>query len=109
MAYCARTRRQKSLAMFRNAYNIPLIHADESTLFLGRAGGRERPEVKRKTIGRLFIDVFQKHASAIVGAAFLAQGTLYPRCDRIGLVQWRAFCDDQKPSQCGRPARKDGA
>ena len=33
---------------------------------------------KRKTIGRLFIDVFQKHADTIDDAEFLAQGTLYP-------------------------------
>src|SRR5262249_53108207 len=36
------------------------------------------PEQKRKTIGALFIDVFQEHAEHVGGAAFLAQGTLYP-------------------------------
>ncbi len=64
--------------MFRDNYNIPLIHADESDLFLGELEGVSDPEEKRKTIGRLFIDVFQKHADSIEGAAFLAQGTLYP-------------------------------
>jgi GMP synthase (glutamine-hydrolysing) len=64
--------------MFRDTYNIPLIHADESELFLGELTGVSDPEEKRKTIGRLFIDVFQKHADAIDGAEFLAQGTLYP-------------------------------
>ena len=34
--------------------------------------------MKRKTIGKLFIDVFQKHANEVGGATFLAQGTLYP-------------------------------
>ncbi len=66
------------VSMFRDAYNIPLIHADESELFLGALAGVSDPEAKRKTIGRLFIDVFQKHADAIDGAGFLAQGTLYP-------------------------------
>ena len=66
------------VTMFRDTYNIPLIHADESALFLGALTGVSDPEVKRKTIGRLFIDVFQKHATAIGGAQFLAQGTLYP-------------------------------
>ncbi|MBV0892339.1 glutamine-hydrolyzing GMP synthase [Paracoccus sp. Z118] len=66
------------LTMFRDHYNIPLIHADESELFLGELDGVSDPEVKRKTIGRLFIDVFQKHAAEIGGAEFLAQGTLYP-------------------------------
>ena len=66
------------VTMFRDNYNIPLIHADESDLFLGALDGVSDPEVKRKTIGRLFIDVFQKHAAAVGGAEFLAQGTLYP-------------------------------
>ena len=66
------------VAMFRDNYNIPLIHADESDLFLGELEGQSDPETKRKIIGRLFIDVFQKHANDIDGAEFLAQGTLYP-------------------------------
>ncbi len=66
------------VAMFRDNYNIPLIHADESDLFLGALEGMSDPEEKRKTIGKLFIDVFQKYANQIDGAEFLAQGTLYP-------------------------------
>ncbi|MFY9238133.1 MAG: glutamine-hydrolyzing GMP synthase [Roseovarius sp.] len=66
------------LTMFRDNYNIPLIHADEADLFLGELDGQSDPETKRKIIGRLFIDVFQKHANNIEGAEFLAQGTLYP-------------------------------
>ncbi|MBC7154615.1 MAG: glutamine-hydrolyzing GMP synthase [Rhodobacteraceae bacterium] len=66
------------VTMFRDNYNIPLIHADEADLFLGALEGVSDPEVKRKTIGRLFIDVFQKYANGIEGAEFLAQGTLYP-------------------------------
>ncbi|WP_028028991.1 glutamine-hydrolyzing GMP synthase [Gemmobacter nectariphilus] len=69
---------QEVVSMFREAYNLPLIHADESDLFLGALEGVSDPEVKRKTIGRLFIDVFQKYANEIDGAEFLAQGTLYP-------------------------------
>lgn len=69
---------EEVVTMFRDHYNIPLIHADESELFLGELEGVSDPEVKRKTIGRLFIDVFQKHAAEIGGAEFLAQGTLYP-------------------------------
>ncbi|TMV42241.1 GMP synthase (glutamine-hydrolyzing), partial [Thioclava sp. BHET1] len=66
------------VTMFRDHYNIPLIHADESDLFLGALEGVSDPEVKRKTIGKLFIDVFQRYAGEIEGAEFLAQGTLYP-------------------------------
>jgi GMP synthase (glutamine-hydrolysing) len=42
------------------------------------AGRRGDPETKRKTIGRLFIDVFEEEAKKVGGADFLAQGTLYP-------------------------------
>ena len=66
------------VTMFRDTYNIPLIHAEESDLFLGALDGVSDPEIKRKTIGRLFIDVFQRYAGEIDGAEFLAQGTLYP-------------------------------
>jgi GMP synthase (glutamine-hydrolysing) len=69
---------EQVVTMFRDNYNMPLIHADESDLFLSALTGVSDPEVKRKTIGRLFIDVFQKHATAVGGATFLAQGTLYP-------------------------------
>ena len=66
------------VTMFRDHYNIPLIHADEADLFLGKLDGVSDPETKRKIIGGLFIDVFQKYAGEIEGAEFLAQGTLYP-------------------------------
>jgi GMP synthase (glutamine-hydrolysing) len=64
--------------MFRGHYNIPLVHVDASKTFLGELEGVTDPEVKRKTIGRLFIDVFDQEAKKIGGADFLAQGTLYP-------------------------------
>jgi GMP synthase (glutamine-hydrolysing) len=66
------------VGMFRGNYNIPLIHADESELFLGQLDGQSDPETKRKIIGKLFIDVFDKHAKSVGGAKYLAQGTLYP-------------------------------
>ena len=64
--------------LFRGHYNIPLVHVDASDMFLTALDGVEDPEVKRKTIGRLFIDVFEDEARKIGGADFLAQGTLYP-------------------------------
>jgi GMP synthase (glutamine-hydrolysing) len=69
---------EQVVAMFRDNYNLNLIHADESDLFLGKLEGVSDPETKRKIIGGLFIDVFQKYANDIEGAEFLAQGTLYP-------------------------------
>ncbi len=69
---------QKVVALFRGHYNIPLVHVDASEQFLGALAGVTDPEVKRKTIGKLFIDVFEAEAKKIGGAQFLAQGTLYP-------------------------------
>ena len=69
--------------LFRHHYNIPLVHVDASKQFLGELAGVIDPEAKRKTIGRLFIDVFDAEAKKIAKkgegpAEFLAQGTLYP-------------------------------
>ena len=64
--------------LFRQHYNIPLVSRDASDLFLTALDGVEDPEEKRKTIGRLFIDVFEAEAHEIQDARFLAQGTLYP-------------------------------
>src|SRR3954471_6087477 len=64
--------------LFRHHYNIPLVHVDASRQFLGELAGVTDPEQKRKTIGRLFIDVFDAEAKKIGGGEFLAQGTLYP-------------------------------
>src|SRR6185295_17663229 len=64
--------------LFRGHYNIPLVHVDASDQFLAALNGLTEPEQKRKTIGRLFIDVFEAQAKTIGGAQFLAQGTLYP-------------------------------
>ncbi|MEM7471076.1 MAG: glutamine-hydrolyzing GMP synthase [Pseudomonadota bacterium] len=69
---------QEVVAMFRDHMNLRLIHADETERFLGELEGQSDPETKRKIIGKLFIDVFQKYANEIEGAEFLAQGTLYP-------------------------------
>ncbi|MFI4975243.1 MAG: glutamine-hydrolyzing GMP synthase [Caulobacterales bacterium] len=66
------------VSLFRDHYNIPLIHVDASRDFLAALAGVSDPEGKRKAIGRAFIDVFDREAAKIEGAAFLAQGTLYP-------------------------------
>jgi GMP synthase (glutamine-hydrolysing) len=63
---------------FRDRFNIHLVHRDASDLFLGALEGVSDPEVKRKTIGRLFIEVFEEEAKKLGGAEHLAQGTLYP-------------------------------
>jgi len=69
---------EQVVSLFRGHYNIPLVHVDASTLFLGGLAGVTDPEAKRKFIGKTFIDVFEGEARKIGGAEFLAQGTLYP-------------------------------
>ena len=66
------------VGMFRDHYNIPLVHVDAVDLFIDALEGEADPETKRKTIGRLFIETFEDEAKKIGGAQFLAQGTLYP-------------------------------
>jgi GMP synthase (glutamine-hydrolysing) len=66
------------VAMFRQHYNLPLILVDASDRFISALEGEADPERKRKTIGRLFIEVFEEEAGKLGGADFLAQGTLYP-------------------------------
>src|SRR5882672_6572320 len=69
---------QKVVTLFRDSYNIPLVHVEAEGLFLDALAGVTDPEQKRKTIGKLFIDVFEAEAKKVGGAEFLAQGTLYP-------------------------------
>ena len=69
---------EQVVSLFRNSYNIPLVHVDASADFLAGLDGVDDPEAKRKYIGKTFIDVFEAEAEKIGGADFLAQGTLYP-------------------------------
>ena len=69
---------QKVASLFRDSYNIPLVHVSAEDTFLAALAGVDDPEKKRKIIGGLFIDVFDAEAKKIGGADFLAQGTLYP-------------------------------
>ena len=69
--------------LFRGHFNIPLVHVGASDKFMQALEGVEDPEAKRKTIGKLFIDVFDAEAGRIAEdgrgpVEFLAQGTLYP-------------------------------
>lgn len=69
---------EEVVTLFRDHYNIKLVHRNASALFLGKLAGVSDPEKKRKIIGATFIDVFDEEAKATGGADFLAQGTLYP-------------------------------
>ena len=82
------------MEMFAGKLHAKVIRVDASDLFLGKLAGVIDPEAKRKIIGGLFVDVFKEQAdklkagysgnngndrrSAVKGATFLAQGTIYP-------------------------------
>jgi GMP synthase (glutamine-hydrolysing) len=63
---------------FREKMKLDLHVANSQDLFLNGLAGITDPETKRKTIGRLFIDVFAAEARKLNNCRFLAQGTLYP-------------------------------
>jgi GMP synthase (glutamine-hydrolysing) len=69
---------EEVVSLFRGHYNIPLVHVNAADRFLGALSGITDPEAKRKTIGRLFVEVFEEEAKKIGDVGFLAQGTLYP-------------------------------
>jgi GMP synthase (glutamine-hydrolysing) len=64
--------------LFRGHYNIPLVAVDASVRFLEALKGVTDPEEKRKTIGRLFVELFEEESDRLGGVEYLAQGTLYP-------------------------------
>lgn len=69
---------EQVVSMFREHYNLHLVHVDAADTFIDALEGEADPETKRKTIGRLFIETFEAEAKKLGGADFLAQGTLYP-------------------------------
>ena len=69
---------EQVVSLFRNSFNIPLIHVDAEQQFLSGLAGITDPEAKRKFIGKTFIEVFDAEATTVGGVDFLAQGTLYP-------------------------------
>jgi GMP synthase (glutamine-hydrolysing) len=66
------------MATFARHMKLKVIHVDASAKFLSALRAITDPERKRKIIGKLFVDVFQKEAKKIKRAKWLAQGTIYP-------------------------------
>jgi GMP synthase (glutamine-hydrolysing) len=63
---------------FARHMQVKVVHVDASSEFLGALKGVADPEQKRKIIGRLFVEVFQREAGKVKNARWLAQGTIYP-------------------------------
>jgi len=63
---------------FATHLGVRVVHVDAGDEFLAALAGVTDPEQKRKIIGRLFVDVFQREAAKLAGIGWLAQGTIYP-------------------------------
>ena len=69
---------EQVIKVFRHNMKANLIYVDASKEFLNKLKGVSDPEMKRKIIGKVFIDVFAREAKKLKGVSFLAQGTIYP-------------------------------
>jgi GMP synthase (glutamine-hydrolysing) len=69
---------QQVMDTFTKHMHVKVLHVDASGEFYSALEGVADPEQKRKIIGRLFVDVFQREAANIAKAKWLAQGTIYP-------------------------------
>jgi GMP synthase (glutamine-hydrolysing) len=63
---------------FAQHMHLKVIHVNAADEFFGALAGVTDPEQKRKIIGKHFVEVFQREASRIRNAKWLAQGTIYP-------------------------------
>ena len=69
---------QQVMSTFAEHMGVKVVHVDASEDFMGKLDGVVDPEAKRKIIGKEFVEVFQREASAVKNATWLAQGTIYP-------------------------------
>jgi len=69
---------EQVMQTFAAHMGVRVVHVDASDEFLSALEGVDDPERKRKIIGGLFVDVFQREAAKIADARWLAQGTIYP-------------------------------
>ncbi len=69
---------KRVMEMFEGRLHLDIVHVDASKEFLDALAGVDDPEKKRKIIGKVFIDVFDREANKLEGVKFLVQGTLYP-------------------------------
>lgn len=70
--------REQVRETFEKNMGLKLIVVDAVDRFMGELAGITDPEQKRKTIGRVFVEIFQEEASKLTSAKWLAQGTIYP-------------------------------
>ncbi|WP_115717748.1 glutamine-hydrolyzing GMP synthase [Gallaecimonas mangrovi] len=69
---------EQVMEMFGDHFGLNIIKADAEERFMSALKGIDEPEAKRKTIGRVFVEVFDEYAKSMENAKWLAQGTIYP-------------------------------
>ncbi|MBK7981613.1 MAG: glutamine-hydrolyzing GMP synthase [Ignavibacteriae bacterium] len=69
---------EKVVKLFKENFDLKIIHVDASKEFLDKLNGVSDPEKKRKIIGNTFIEIFERESNKIENAEYLVQGTLYP-------------------------------
>lgn len=69
---------EQVMAMFASKFDLNIIHVAAEERFLSALAGIDEPELKRKAIGRVFIEVFDEQAAKQTQVKWLAQGTIYP-------------------------------
>ena len=69
---------EQVMEVFAKHMHVKVVHVDASEEFLSGLEGVPDPEEKRRIIGRLFVEVFQREARKVRNARWLAQGTIYP-------------------------------
>ncbi|USD65808.1 glutamine-hydrolyzing GMP synthase [Vibrio sp. SCSIO 43136] len=69
---------QQVMDMFGDKFGLNIIKVDAEERFLAALEGKSDPEEKRKTIGHVFVDVFDEESKKLENAKWLAQGTIYP-------------------------------
>jgi len=66
------------MATFAENLGVRVLRVDAEDRFMQALAGEPDPELKRKIIGNLFIEIFEEESAKIEGASWLAQGTIYP-------------------------------
>ena len=69
---------EQVMDMFGDHFGLNIIHVPAEARFLDALAGIDEPEAKRKTIGRVFVEVFDEQATSLKDVKWLAQGTIYP-------------------------------
>ena len=69
---------EQVMEMFGDKFGLNIIKVDAEERFLKALEGIDEPEAKRKTIGRVFVEVFDEESKKLSNAKWLAQGTIYP-------------------------------